>query len=407
MRSTAFGGLFVFIRNGLSIKQDRASGGLPISRIETISHEEVDPSRVGFAGLRNGKLDDWLLKSDDILFSHINSYEHLGKCAVYRGVPDKLIHGMNLLCLRPDPRHADAAYVVHLIRSPYFKSKLKRIINPSVNQVSVSVGNLKNLQVHLPPLPEQKRIAAILDKADALRRKRREAIARLDTLLQSVFLEMFGDPVRNPRGWETRGLGEVATFVGGGTPSRAVPAYYTGSICWATSKDMKGDVLGDTQEHITEEAIGRSATKLVPAGAILVVVKSKILLRYLPVLISKVPVCFGQDLKAIIPNDLPSRYIARHLRVGQQSLLDLARGVNTEGLTLEHLRNYRVMCPPPMLVAQFEAFECRYEGQRQRLIRSEAGLNNLFAGLQRDVFDARPKAHNQQPSSQLCLTFSS
>ncbi len=77
------------------------------------------------------------------------------------------------------------------------------------------------LQVPLPPLAEQKRIAGILDAADALRAKRREALAELDTLLQSTFLDMFGDPVTNPMGWEERTLGELArnSFRNGLSPS--------------------------------------------------------------------------------------------------------------------------------------------------------------------------------------------
>ena len=60
---------------------------------------------------------------------------------------------------------------------------------------------LKETQIPLPPLPEQRRIAEILDKADALRAKRRAALAQLDTLTQSIFLDMFGDPATNPKGW--------------------------------------------------------------------------------------------------------------------------------------------------------------------------------------------------------------
>ena len=65
---------------------------------------------------------------------------------------------------------------------------------------------LASFQIPLPPLAEQKRIAGILDAADALRAKRREALAQLDTLLQSTFLDMFGDPVTNPMGWEVKPL---------------------------------------------------------------------------------------------------------------------------------------------------------------------------------------------------------
>ena len=69
---------------------------------------------------------------------------------------------------------------------------------------------MAGIEIPLPPLPEQKRIAKILDAADALRAKRRESLAQLDALLQSTFLEMFGDPVENPKGWAVKSLGEIA-----------------------------------------------------------------------------------------------------------------------------------------------------------------------------------------------------
>ena len=97
----------------------------------------------------------------------------------------------------------------------------------------------KLLQIPLPPLAEQKRIAGILDAADALRAKRREALAQLDTLLQSTFLDMFGDPVTNPMGWEVRSLGEPicrkAQQRGRGTTStRASLDLVTGRVGSAT-----------------------------------------------------------------------------------------------------------------------------------------------------------------------------
>ena len=71
----------------------------------------------------------------------------------------------------------------------------------AAGQRRVPADFLASVQIPLPPLAEQKRIAGILDAADALRAKRREALAQLDTLLQSTFLDMFGDPVTNPKGW--------------------------------------------------------------------------------------------------------------------------------------------------------------------------------------------------------------
>jgi type I restriction enzyme S subunit len=243
------------------------------------------------------------------------------------------------------------------------------------------------LEVTLPPLREQRRIAAILDRADSLRAKRRQAIAQIDTLAQSIFLDMFGAPPTNQERWGTAPLGTVATFVGGGTPSRACPEYFSGTICWATSKDMKSEFLDDTEEHITEEAVAHSATKLVPVGTILVVVKSKILAHRLPVAVARVPTCFGQDLKGIRPNDrFEVGFVATSLRLGARWLLEKARGINTEGLTLDHLRAFPVLTPPLDLQREFVARTAAVGSLRCRQQRSLAHLDEFFASLQDRAF---------------------
>ena len=199
----------VLLRNGKSVRQSAELNGLPITRIETIADGTINPAKVGFADLEESDCTDWLLQDGDILISHINSTKHLGKCAIYQGDPPALIHGMNLLALRVEPDIAASRYVYWMLSSTGFRRKLPRITKDSVNQSSFNISSFRKLEIPLPPLPEQKRIAGILDAADALRAKRREALAQLDTLLQSTFLDMFGDPVTNPMGWTKVKSGEL------------------------------------------------------------------------------------------------------------------------------------------------------------------------------------------------------
>ena len=117
---------------------------------------------------------------------------------------------------------------------------------------------LKRTFFPLPPLEEQRRIAAILDKADGVRRKRKEAIRLTEELLKSTFLEMFGDPVTNPKGWEKIKLGNLCTIVRGGSP-RPINDYLGGSIPWIKIGDAtEGD---DIYIYKTAEAIKPDGVK--------------------------------------------------------------------------------------------------------------------------------------------------
>lgn len=325
-----------------------------------------------------------VLAHRDVLVSTVRP--NLNAVALVPKTLDGAIGSTGFCVLRPNPEQLDSSYLFHWVKTPDFVSHMvRRATGASYPAVSDRIVLASELP--LPPLPEQQRIAAILDQADALRAKRRAASDGVDSLTGSVFSEMFGDVGSNPRDLPVGTLGDVATFVGGGTPSRAVPEYFSGTICWATSKDMKADFLDDTQEHVTPAAVEASATKVVSAGTILVVVKSKVLMHRLPVAIARVDVCFGQDLKGIVVDHscLPS-YVATALRTNSDWLLGRARGINTEGLTLEHLRRFPILLPSKAEQQEFAQFADRQEALHQQNSVSMAELDALFSSLQHRAF---------------------
>lgn len=209
------GEIATFVRNGASIKQSSTASGLKITRIETIAERVVNLDKCGYADLSEDDYQEYRLKRDDILISHINSEKHLGKCAIFEEKRNDIVHGMNLLCFRANGK-VIPKFLYHFFSSGVFWAQLPRITKKSVNQASFTVTNFKELEIPLPPLEEQKRIAAILDKADAIRQKRKQAIELADEFLRSVFLDMFGDPVTNPKGWKKRKLKSLLSSIDSG-----------------------------------------------------------------------------------------------------------------------------------------------------------------------------------------------
>lgn len=109
-----------------------------------------------------------------------------------------------------EPGSVDNAYLERFLRSPraltFYAAHLR---GSTARRRSLPDDIFLSLRVPLPPLPKQRRIAAILDQAEALRAKRRQSLARLDALTQSIFIEMFGDPVTNPKGWPVVSLSQI------------------------------------------------------------------------------------------------------------------------------------------------------------------------------------------------------
>uniref|UniRef100_A0ACD5GZ52 Restriction endonuclease subunit S n=1 Tax=Desertifilum tharense IPPAS B-1220 TaxID=1781255 RepID=A0ACD5GZ52_9CYAN len=163
------------------------------------------------------QLKNYQLQVNDLLFNATNSPNLVGKTTLFRGFKEPVTFSNHFIRLRVDESQVEPSYLAKWFIVQWQARIFEKLCTQWVNQATVRKEDLLNLKICLPPIDEQKRIAAIAQKADRLRRTRRYALQLSDTYLQSVFLEMFGDPVTNPKGWKIVEIGDVCIKVTDGT----------------------------------------------------------------------------------------------------------------------------------------------------------------------------------------------
>jgi len=150
------------------------------------------------------------------------------------------------------------------------------------------------------------------------------------------------------KNWERVKVGDVCQIRGGGTPSKSIEQYWQGEIPWVSPKDVKAETISDSIDHISFEAIGESATSLIPSGSVLVVVRSGILARTVPVAIAERELAINQDLKALCPSEsINARFLFYLLTAKTGKLLTMvSRGATVHRLMTEDIRNLDFRLPP-------------------------------------------------------------
>ncbi len=158
---------------------------------------------------------EYLLQEGDVLFNNTNSPSLVGKSTYFPGHSEPVLYSNHFTRLRFDKARVDSKYVAYWLtqkqRSGYFEGRCKQW----VNQASFGRDDLMSLEIPLPDLEEQRRIAAILDRANIIYRKRQEAIQELINLPAALFSELFGDPISNSKGFPIAELRELVSLIGG------------------------------------------------------------------------------------------------------------------------------------------------------------------------------------------------
>lgn len=159
-----------------------------------------------------------------------------------------------------ESQKADIKFLFYLLKTINFEAEQHK---------RYWISTFANFIVPLPPLSTQKRIVEILDAADSLRRKDQELLGKYDELAQSIFIEMFGDPVKNEKGWSKVKMETLMKIVRGGSP-RPIDKFLGGTYPWIKIGDAtKGDdvYLNSTKEFIIAEGV--SKTRLLPSGSLI------------------------------------------------------------------------------------------------------------------------------------------
>jgi type I restriction enzyme, S subunit len=171
----------------------------------------------------------------------------------------------SIIKLKPKGKDLDKRFLWHFIKSISFRKQIDKLITGSA-QPNFGPSHLEKVKIPLPPLPVQQKIAAILDAADLHRRKTKTLIEKYDQLTQSIFLEMFGDPVRNEKGWEKVELSKLGAVVTGSTPPSSKEGMFGGEIPFVTPGDLGKN--GSIKRTVTME--GAKNSRIVSKGSLLV-----------------------------------------------------------------------------------------------------------------------------------------
>jgi type I restriction enzyme, S subunit len=260
-----------------------------------------------------------------------------------------------------------------------------------LDRVGVKSGlnfdDVRTLRIPMPPLPEQRRIADILDKADAIRRKRKEAIALTEELLRSAFLQMIGDPVTNPRRWTVGPLCRLGRVVTGNTPSRAVLEYFGDDIEWIKSDNI------NTPDHCVTHAReglsprGRMMGRTAPAGSTLMTCIAGSPNCIGNVALADREVAFNQQINAITPHDgVDYRFLYGLLLMGkplvQKASTNSMKGMVSKG----RLEQVRFPFPPFEVQRHFGAAFDRLLCLAKRQEAAQASFLTLFESLTTVLF---------------------
>lgn len=309
----------------------------------------------------------------------------VGKVAI---AGTELCFSQDITALLPDSAKLDAGYLVHFLRTKeeHFSRYARGATIKGITREVVA-----DLVIPLPPLQEQRRIAAILDQAETLRPQRRTALALLDSLTQSLFLDMFGDPVANPKGFEIKLLADVTKFENGDRSSNYPSGddLKTSGILFLSTKNIVNNTLDLSQrQYITEEKFASLSRGKALSGDLIITLRGTL---------GSCCIFDGEHKTAFINAQMMLiRPTAKVLSVYLHALLTsdkskahfdyIGHGAAVPQLTSAQLAELKVLVPPLPLQQTFATRIASIEALKATHRRALAALDALFASLQQRAF---------------------
>jgi len=311
---------------------------------------------------------------------------------VYFESPDKSIYLCNnfTTVLRPNREKINPKYLFYLLYNFYQTDKVLSFQNKTTGIINLKLDRYLDAEItYDSELETQNKIVAILDKAKAILYKREETVKKYDELLRATFLEMFGDPVTNRKGFNQVLLREKNYFKiqGGGTPSKSKDEYYGSEIPWVTPKDMKFDLIENSKIKLSSLGLENSTAKLIKPFSTLVVVRSGILKHSLPVGITLKDVTINQDLKAITPLKTKPFFTYWNIKLFEKFLLEKVRAVTADNIDSDILLSISILFPEESKQLEFEQIARTFYKCKEKVMLSKSKIENLIESITQLAFN--------------------
>lgn len=324
------------------------------------------------AGIKSAHLQ--LLPAGTVLLS---SRAPIGKVAITT-VPMYCNQGFkNIIC-------SDKLYNCYVYWFLYAKTEYLNALGTGATFKEISKKVVEQIPIPVPPLPVQERIVSELDLLSGIIEKKREQLKELDALAQSIFYDMFGDPITNEKGWEVKKLGEVADIVGGSTPKTNIKEYWNGDNYWVTPAELHGTrYISSTERCITDLAVDKAHLTQLPIGTVLLSSRAPIG----KVCITRVPMYCNQGFKNIIcSNKLNSEYVYQYLIDKTEFLKSLGTGATFKEISKTTTENITIPIPPLPLQRQFASKIEAIEKQKELIKQSISETETLFNARMQEHF---------------------
>ena len=341
-------------------REPTGSGDVPVVRVADIKSDfSIDYTTAPLRQLSSNAAHSKTLRVGDILVVKASGSATKiisGKSALVGEIENGRYGFANfLLRLKPNHQKYDPKLLTYFLNSPPIRDRIPEVVS-STTYPNLQIKEFLNLPIPDIPRSEQHRIVDILSRAEGIVRLQKQAAEKAREIIPALFIDMFGDPGTNPKGWETAQLKDVVTLQSGGTPSKKRPEFWGGTLPWVSPKDMKVTRIQGSEDHVTDRVLTDTNLKLVPTGSILIVVRGMILAHTVPLAQTAAPITINQDIKALIPStEVVGTYLLWALKTMHLRLLSAATtsAHGTRKLDTPRLQEIVLSIPPTETQEQF------------------------------------------------------
>jgi type I restriction enzyme S subunit len=335
------------------------------------------------------ELNCTILKAGDILVARMP--DPIGRACIFPGFDYKCVTAIDVCIIRPNNLNVFNKWLKHIINSPKFRNNIQKY-STGTTRKRISRKNLAKIEFPFPPLVEQKRIATILDQADALRLKRDQSLSRLDDLVQSVFLEMFGDPGQNKNGWKVTTVGDICHVKGG----KRLPKGHDYSIAKSPFRYIRvadinnGQIDPKKLNYLKPETHEKIKRYKVHAGDVIISIAGTVGVT-VPVGESLNSINLTENAAKLVPkkeNLYTANFLSFMLQTNfvKQQIEALTGQVTIKKLALFRIEKIKVVLPPIEQQKEFDHIVQEIIEEKTLMKKQSQYFENLFHSLQHSAF---------------------